>query len=174
LCIIKNVNKKEMRTPKNLILKGIAIIASALLLSSCKDDDNKVVPVPNKTTYVLSSKDVTGVIGTVTFTESSNSTTTIDIALLGADPGVDHPAHIHINAAIETGNISINLNPVDANGKSSTIISKLNDGTLITYNQLINYDGYINIHKSASESSVIIAQGDIQLPLLPKHSQLPM
>ena len=111
---------------------------SALMLlvaGGCKKDET----TPQKTTYDMSVKDVLGVTGTITFTETSSTKTTIDIVLKNAPEGT-HPA---------------NLDPVDANGKSSTIV------TTMTYSQLIAYDGCIRVMKSALEPNVIVAQGDI-------------
>jgi hypothetical protein len=60
-----------------------------------------------------------------------------------------------MNSAVEGGSVVITLNPVDANGRSST------DETTLNYTQLIAYDGFIKVSKSSSEPDVILAQGDI-------------
>jgi len=126
--------------------------AVILLLASggCKKSDTPA----RKTTYNLKVKDVLGVSGTVTFTETSSSVTTIDIALTGAPSGT-HPAILCANSAVESDDIVATLNPVDATGKSST------DLTTMSYTQLIAYDGHVNVLKSSSELNVILAQGDI-------------
>lgn len=121
-----------------------------LIAVGCKKDDS---PAP-KTTYSLKVKDILGVTGTVTFTQTTSTTTTIDISLTNAPSGI-HPASLCINSAVENGTTVISLNPVDATGKSSTVVTEMN------YAQLIAYDGYIKVIKSSSESDVILAQGDI-------------
>jgi len=121
-------------------------------ISGCKKDAD---PIPLKTiTYNLLVKDVLGLSGTATFTENSSTVTTIDIMLNNATLGT-HPAELRMNSAVEGGPIVIALNPVDDNGKSSTVT------TVKTYNQLIEYDGYIQVLKSSSEPNVILVQGDI-------------
>ena len=40
-------------------------------------------------------------------------------------------------------------------------MSKLNSGTAITYDELLNFNGYINVHESAGNLGSLIAQGDI-------------
>lgn len=115
----------------------------------CKKD----APAQN-TIYILKVKDILGVTGTVTFTETSSTTTTIDIVLANAPSGV-HPAELCMNSAVEEGTVVIVLNPVDATGKSSTTV------TSMTYNQMIAYDGFIKVLNSSTEPNVILAQGDI-------------
>lgn len=121
--------------------------------TSCKGDD-PIILNPEKTTYNLQVKDVLGVAGTVTFTETSSSTVTIDILLTGAPSGT-HPAELCMNSAVEGGTPVVVLNPVDETGKSST------DVTTKTYNELITYDGFIQVHKSNTEHNVILAIADI-------------
>lgn len=142
-----------MNTKKALPILAIIIAISGLLLNTgCK----KEAPAPNKTTYNLKPKDVLGVSGTVTFTETSSTVTTVEISLTGAS-ATSHPAHIHLNSAIEGGAIAISLTDVDANGKSTTSVTMKDDGTPINYSQLIAFDGYLNVHEGGN----IIAQGDI-------------
>ncbi len=64
-------------------------------------------------------------------------------------------AELRMNSAVEGGAVVITLDPVDANGKSSTAEKS------ISYDQLIVYDGFIQVLKSSSEPDVILVQGDI-------------
>lgn len=115
-----------------------------------------------KKTYDLATKDVQGINGTAEFAERVNGNSLVTIELAGTPAGGSHPAHIHVNTAVEGGGIAISLNDVDGDtGKSLTSIEKKDDDTAITYNQLLDFDGYINVHLSATELSTIVAQGDI-------------
>ncbi len=125
------------------------ITAAIFLAGGCDKDD---APGQNKS-YDLAVKDVLGVSGEVTFTETSNTSTTIDIVLTNAPSGT-HPANLHMYSTVEEGVVVQTLNPVDATGKSSTVVN-------MTYAQLIAYDGCIKVLKSSSEPTVILAQGDI-------------
>lgn len=131
----------------------IAAFIYIMALDGCKKDD-PAAPPARQTSYSLKAKDVLGVTGTVTFTETSNTVTTISITLTGVPSGT-HPAELCMNSAIEGGAVSIALNAVDVTGKSSTAT------TLMTYNQLVAYDGFIKVLKSTAEPGVILAQGDI-------------
>ncbi|HRZ97773.1 MAG TPA: hypothetical protein P5084_09455 [Paludibacter sp.] len=135
-------------------MKNLMIITSVLLIlfsTGCKDD---VVVPAEKTSYDLTVRDLLGVAGTVTFTETSSTSTTIDIELTGIPSG-SHPAELRSNTAIEGGTTAIVLNPVGPSGKSSTLT------TAMTYNQLIAYDGFVQVHLSTTEPNTVIAIGDI-------------
>lgn len=137
---------------KNLIsLLTIVLIASLILpTSGCKKDEDPV----RETSYDLKVQDVLGVSGTVTFIETSSTTTTIKVELFGAPSG-SHPAALYKNSIAEGGEIAQQLNPVDASGTSTTLI------TTFTYSELISYNGFVRVVKSSNEANVILAQGDI-------------
>ncbi len=142
---------------KNGAVGMIAICAMVLMtIGGCKKEE---AAAPKTTTYTLKVKDQLGVSGTVTFTETSSTVTTISIALSGGDTE-NHPAHIHLNSAVEGGDIAISLNSV-VNGVSSTDVTKLDNNSAVNYSQLIAFDGYLNVHQSANNLTTIIAQTDI-------------
>ena len=124
--------------------------AILLIVGGCKKDNGPA----QTTSYNLMVKDVLGVSGTVTFTESSSTSAIIDIVLVNAPSGT-HPANLYMNSAVENGAVVVALNPVDASGKSSTAVTAMN------YSELIAYDGYIKVLSSSAEPEVILAQGDI-------------
>lgn len=128
------------------------MITAAILLvaGGCKKDNAPAL----SSSYNLMVKDVLGVSGTVTFTESSGTSAIIDIALVNAPAGT-HPANLYMNSAVENGTVIVALNPVDASGKSSTTVTNMN------YASLIAYDGCVKVLSSSSEPTVILAQGDI-------------
>lgn len=139
------------------------LLLSAFAITSCDDDDNDMNdPTGNSTTYDLSSVDVDGITGTAEFIENEDMSVTVNLDLDNTPDGGEHPAHIHMNTAAEGGNIAISLGMVDGDsGESSITFSTMDDGTSITYAELLNFDGYINVHRSSNELETIIAQGDI-------------
>jgi hypothetical protein len=150
---------------KNLILKSMALAAITMgSMVGCKKNDGltvtptsvAIVPTPIKTTtYELVVKDLLGVTGFVSFAETSpgSSSSIISIQLVGSPVG-SHPAHVHFNAAIETGDIAYVLSSVDSTGKSSTTLS-------VSYATLVGFDGYVNVYLDPQSLRTIIAQGDI-------------
>ncbi len=157
-----------MKTTKTT--NSITFIFTLLLLivlagnSGCKKDKDEPEPTPaRKISYNLEGKDILGVTGSITFTEKSSTEVIIDISLKGATSEM-HPAELCKNSAIEGGPVIITLNPIDATGESSTLV------TSMTYNQLIEYDGFIQVLKSTEETGVILALADIGGNLLTSTS----
>lgn len=73
-----------------------------------------------------------------------------------------HPAHIHESSVAEGGDIVVTFNPADgATGMSRTNISSTDADVPISYDEILEFDGHVNVHKSADELDVIIAQGNI-------------
>ncbi len=141
----------------------LSTAALSLSLLSCGNDDG-ANPEPQltgtKVEFPLAQVGSSGASGTATFEELDDNSTRITISLSGAAAGSDHPAHIHTNNAAEGGGIAIDLTNV-AGGTSVTTVSQTNDGTTTTYDELADYDGYINVHNSASDLGTLVVQGDI-------------
>ena len=140
------------------------LLAIPVFFTSCDDDSEDIMtpsPTGNETEYNLSSLTDENISGTAIFVENENSTTVV-LDLSNTSGTELHPAHIHANTAAEGGNIVISLEPVDpATGTSSTEITATDAGDAITYEQLIDLDGYINVHQSENDLGTILAQGDI-------------
>jgi len=141
-------------------------IALPFMLMSCSSDDDAVDPDDDfegeTKSFELFSVADPSISGTATFMENEDNSTTVEIALDGTPDGGMHPAHIHYNTAAEGGEIAISFEPIDGStGMSTTTFSTLNDGTGITYEEAINFDGYINVHLSAEDLGTLVAQGDI-------------
>jgi len=144
-------------------LAFLAILLFPLILASCEDDEEiSITPTENVKIYPLDPIGGSGVSGNATFTELSDGSIEVMLDLTGTQAGNSHPAHIHFNTAAEGGAIAISLMPVDGGtGNSTTTITELDDGSSITYSELMEFDGYINVHLSADELATIVAQGDI-------------
>ncbi|HLT06047.1 MAG TPA: CHRD domain-containing protein [Cyclobacteriaceae bacterium] len=136
------------------------LLLLALTITACKDDEDP--PQEVKTTYMLGPISNPAISGKITFTKVNASSTLTVIELVGTQAGDSHPAHIHANSASEGGPIAISFTPVDGStGRSETTITSLDNGTPITYEELLVFDGYVNVHLSTSAMSTLIAQGDI-------------
>ena len=139
------------------------LILTMLMLVSCGDDDGASISPDTGNEVSFDLFDVTGggTLGTATFAELSDGSTRITIDIASSLLVGDHPIHIHENTAAEGGDIAVTLNPVDASGMSETTVDMLDDGMPISYNELVAFDGYINIHLSAADLATLVAQGDI-------------
>jgi hypothetical protein len=73
----------------------------------------------------------------------------------------------HVGSDPPGGSIYISLTNVigfgddTGDGQSFTTVTETDDGTPVTYEDLIAYDGYINIHLSAENLATVVAQGEI-------------
>lgn len=144
------------------------LFMGSLLMVGCKKEDAQPQPEPQpqltgtSKQFALFSQSNPAISGTVTFAKRNDNATLVTIQLTGTTAGGSHPAHVHANTAAETGEIILDLTSVDgATGKSETIVRTLKNGTAVTYEQLLELNGYVNVHLSASNLATLIAQGDI-------------
>lgn len=144
-------------------LFGGLFLLLSLVIFSCKDVVEPIpVPTGSMETFALGAVNDPNISGTAEFIENNDNSTTINLKLSGTPSGGMHPAHIHFNTAAEGGDIALTLGTVmGGEGTSSITVKTLDDGTPISFSQLINFDGYINVHVSASDLGTLVAQGDI-------------
>jgi hypothetical protein len=100
-----------------------------------------------------------GVDATVTFWELGANQTLVTLELDGGATGasVSHPAHIHNNSASEGGPIEIYLTPLDGSGGGGTSARVVGR----SFDDLVGFDGYINIHESVDSLNNVVSQGNI-------------
>lgn len=141
------------------------LLAVSIAFTGCSDDysDSDQDPIQlNSKVYELNVASDSGVMGTVTFIELSDSSISIKLNLQNTVAGNSHPAHLHVNTAAESGAIALSLEQVNGGtGESTTIFNSLDDGTPVSYDDLLNFNGYINVHESVANLTTIIAQGDV-------------
>lgn len=144
---------------------GLALLILSLGLmtfTSCDDDNDDDLLTDNEISYNLESRNGSGMDGTITFVELTNGDIQATIDVENAVNGTVHPAHIHANSAALSGPILVSLDPVDgANGNSVTIFNSTDDGMMLTYQDILVLDAYVNVHKSADELNIIFSQVDI-------------
>jgi|GEM_PF-2570217 len=100
-----------------------------------------------------------GVAGTVTFWEAGPDQTVVTLELDdgATDANVAHPAHIHNNSASDGGGIEIYLTPIDGSGGGGTS-ARIVDRP---FEELANFNGYVNIHESVENLGTVVSQGNI-------------
>lgn len=127
------------------------------------DIGGNVITTTNKS-YSLETVATFGVSGTALFEKRVNGTTLVTISLTGMIAGDEYPATINLGSieSVGGGPIVMTLSDVDGtNGKSFTNIRKLNDGTVVTYDNWLVYDGYINIYQISPVLENIICHGNV-------------
>lgn len=100
-----------------------------------------------------------GVNGTATFWELNDTQTLVTLELTDGitDADVAHPAHIHNNSASEGGGIEYYLTPIDGSGGGGTSARVID----VPFDELTDFNGYINIHESVANIGTVVSQGDI-------------
>jgi len=153
---------KKFTTPLTYFTLLLLIVSTSCSNDDDSGNDPEPVTVLNQITYDLETRAVDGISGTATFLQNSDNTVTVNLNVVNTPDGAMHPAHIHANTAAEVGEIVLSFEAVNGTtGQSSTTFNTLNDGSTITYDQLLEFDGYINVHLSEEDITTIVAQGDI-------------
>ena len=153
-----------------VILKSLAIPVVLLFLGCSKSesadvnnpDSNNPDPDPDPkvlVTYDLTAVNDSGTTGTAKLIRNQDGTSTIYIELTNAPEGL-HPAAVHENSLEEGGDIAITLNACECL-VSETVITELDSGTAISFDQLMVFDGYINIYLGSESMDNIIAHANI-------------
>lgn len=142
----------------------IAFVMASFIVMSCKDDDliDPINPIGETKIYNLESVSDPNVFGTATFIRNEDNSTTVEIEIENAPANTNHPVYIRLNTALEGGGIAITLNPVDAkSGRGSTTLTQTDEGTPITYPDLMVFDGHLSLSLSADEPETVLLQADI-------------
>ena len=100
-----------------------------------------------------------GVNGTATFWRYGDTQTIVTLELTDGATGasVSHPAHIHNNSAEDGGDIAFYLTPIDGSDEGASSARVID----VPFDELVNFDGYINIHESVAELGNVVSQGNI-------------
>ena len=146
--------------------KTLMLLALFVSILSCNSNDDDFVSLvidrtdpANSAIYQLAGTTNSNITGEVTFARNQDNSTTVFVRLTGASEGI-HPAAIHFNSIEEGGGQAISLNACECL-ESETVVSQLDDGTSINFDQLINFNGHLNIFESEALRNIIIAQTNI-------------
>lgn len=148
---------------KNL-MTGAAVIMAVLTMASCSKNDSGSIdngqPKSNTDTLMAANNDSTS--GSVTFQYTPGTDGVSVTVHLNSAPSGTHPAKIYMGTAADAGNsAAITLNSVDGSGTSVTQVTKFDNGTAFNYDSSLNYDGYLSVMVDNSQSSEVLAKGDI-------------
>lgn len=137
---------------------SILALTCSLLFISCKKDDVSQAVIMQSIEYTIYDVSGSNITGKATFTQEDNGSTHVLIQLEDSSTS-QNPAYIRFNTASEGGDVAITLKACECL-ISNTTITKLDNGTSITYEGLIQLNGHITIHDGNSQSS-ILAVADI-------------
>ncbi|WP_055436590.1 hypothetical protein [Lacinutrix algicola] len=143
----------------------VLILMPLVLISSCRSDDaetDQVTDLASKT-YTLNTVDNSGISGTVRFIKNSNFTLSIELRLLGTVNNNYHSGFLYMDNAANNGeDVAITLDVVDGDtGMSTTVFTSLDDDTPISYEELLNFDGYVEVKSNDVNLNTPVANVDI-------------
>lgn len=148
--------------------KILLLLLLPLAIACSKNDDNNTPDPINKdpepdpverVTYNLVAANNSGAAGTAELIRNTDGTSTIYIELTSGPTGL-HPAAVHYNSVAEGGSVAITLNACECQ-ISETVITELDNGSAISFDQLMVFDGHINIYQGEQSLGEVIAQVNI-------------
>jgi Cu/Zn superoxide dismutase len=139
----------------------LALAAALFALAGCGGDDEGAATTPAAATdtgggeaveIALDEQNASGQSGTATLEAAGDGMTKVTIELSNppADP---QPAHIHIGACPDVGDVAHALNNVEGGASETEVPVSIED--------LQAGDFAVNVHKSEAEADVYVACGDI-------------
>jgi hypothetical protein len=140
-------------------LKLVLLLISTAVLINCNNEEE--TSDLGDMVYQLQSVTNPAILGKVTMTKTANGSATMLVELNGASTDV-HPVYIYYNSLEQGGPIAITLNPIDCDCEfSTTVVSMLDNGNAISYEDLLTFNGHIKVHKSSNELETVLLQGNI-------------
>ena len=137
----------------------LLVMVSVAFTSCSSDDDGQRFTLAEPETYPLYDVNNSEVMGSVTFFNNDSTAVVVSIQLTEGT-GQTHPANIYFENANQNGSVAVTLNQIDANGVSVTNFSALDDGTDITYDSMLTFDGSVKVALSSTDNT-IVALSDI-------------
>lgn len=138
---------------------SVTVSVIMLLFLGCNKDDVAEAVILQSVEYSIYDISNSGISGKATFTQEDNGSTHVLIELEGAYTS-ENPAYIRFNSAAEGGTVAITLHTCEC-AISNTTITKLDNGSPITYEGLIRLNGHITIHSGVGTQAPIVAVADI-------------
>ncbi len=128
-------------------------------ITSCTEE------LPNVTgknhMYQLKSVSSQQIDGHAKLRERFDGSIQLELVLNNTDPNETYPAYVHFSNALEGGGIALTLTPVDGHSQNSvTEITALDNGTALTYEELLQFDGHVNIQLGQNPGT-LVSQADI-------------
>lgn len=152
---------KRALTPGNIVLYLVlAVIAYGIVVYIfSRNTGRSLLPggaptTSNRTTITLTAENDSAEMGIATLESLNNGTQTRVTLDVKNTPNEPQPAHIHVGACPNVGEVKYDLNDV-AGGKSETVIDA-------AYEALKNMGPLaINVHKSVAEQTVYVSCGNL-------------
>ncbi len=141
-------------------MKKISLLIFVLgftFLSGCSKDD--APEISESKVFQLRYVEDPSLLGKVIIKKNTDGSSTVSLQLNGTSTEV-HPAYIYYNSLAQGGPIAITLDPCGCL-ESNTVVTKLDNGQDISYEELINFNGHVKIHHTYQDIGTILLNGNI-------------
>jgi hypothetical protein len=161
----QGINRKKTPAMKTISqILTYLLIPFTLGLFSCVEEMSDVTG--KNYLYELNPVSDQIIDGHVKIRERNDGSTQLELVLNNLDSDGTYPAYIHFNNALEGGGVALTLTPVDGHSQSSvTEIRTLDSGRTITFHELRQFDGHLNI-QLGDDTGMTVAQADIGMNAL--------
>ena len=157
VCCINEKIAVAMKPTRHIFTALISFLSIAFF--SCTEELPDVTG--KNRLYELRSVSDQNIDGHIKIRERFDKSTQLELVLNNTDPNKTYSAYMYFSNALEAGEVALTLTPVSGQSKSSvTEISHLDSGSLITYDDLLQFDGHISI-LTEQEHPGYVAQADI-------------
>jgi len=154
-----------------IVLFMVPVALVGVLLFSCtkeKSHEGGSMELRSKE-YPLNAVGASGVNGQIVISENADSSFNVLVALSKTVKDTVHVLHIHNGSISNPGSIAVALSPVTGSGDSATSITSNvseivlpdNSTQKTTYDDMLGFAGYVDVHYSAAKSDSLIAEGTI-------------
>ena len=138
---------------------GLAIAISFCATFMACDKNYNNAPALRKKEYALKPVGASGVTGKVTISENADKSFNVLLVLDKSVKDTIHISHIHSGSISAPGPVAISLSNITGTG--GTAQATTNSINTFTYDSLLTYNGYINVHYSASRLDSLVTQANI-------------
>jgi hypothetical protein len=168
---MKTISLKQFNTIGFTALAILLAFVFAISFSSCEKKDVATATATLRTKEIaLTSTAGNTVTGKALIAENADHSFNVNITLQNTVKDTVMVMHIHNGSIASPGTIAIPLTNITGTGGQATG-TKLNIKTglsatgatvNLTYDNIITYAGYFNVHYSAAQINKVVANGNIQ------------
>lgn len=151
----------------------LLLISGVLLVTACSKEESfeggKDHGQLRIREYPLGLPGDSGTVGTITIAENADSSFNILVTINNSVQDTVHILHLHNGTMENPGPIAYDLTSVKGTGdvvqsvttNITEIIFPDNTQRKVTWDDIINFTGYVDVHYSALQPNVLVAQGKI-------------
>ena len=143
---------------RNVLRTGLPVLLALLLATGCGTDsmEDETGLTGNSEGYALEEVDGSDISGSIRFEELHGGDTFVTMQLAGVDFEETYELRLHDNTVDEGGPMRLELGEVyGVTGVNEGIINA--EDNLLTYDDLIQYDGHVVVHVSENNETLVAA-----------------